>query len=89
MVRSFPDIAFFIFAGVAVINSLVRVHMKLEINRRASTRDRISWWAIDTKSEIARKYRNLEPESALPSIARVTWWALRRKLCRVDLDHLP
>ena len=83
LVRSFPDIAFSIFAGVAVINCLVRVHMKIEINRRASPRDRISWLAFDTKSEIVRKYRHLEPESALPSISRVTWW-----LCAVSFAGL-
>ena len=74
MARALPDVAFFVFAAVAAINSVVTVHMKIEVNRRVSPHDRISWWAFNTKNEIARKYRTLEPESILPAVSRLTWW---------------
>ena len=68
------ETAFSIYAIFAVIHSVLVVHMKIEVNRRVLPHDRISWWAFDTKNEIAGKYRTIEPESALPAISRITWW---------------
>lgn len=68
------EIAFSVFAIFAVANTVVAVHMKLQVNRRVPPDDRISWLIYDTKNEIARKYRALEPRSALPAVSRFTSW---------------
>ena len=58
----------------AILNNLVLLVMRIEVNRRMPPAEKMSWWRRDFKNETARKYASIEPGSILPAVASITLW---------------
>jgi hypothetical protein len=63
-----------VFIIFLLVNTVVLTVMKIQVNQIVPPRDRISWWARDTRNEIGRKYREIFPDSVVPSLGHITGW---------------
>jgi hypothetical protein len=60
-------------AFLAVVVNASDVAMKLRVNGTLQESERFSWWNRDARA-VARKYRDLFPDSYLPDVERYSFW---------------
>jgi hypothetical protein len=58
---------------LAVVTKYSAIAMKIQVNHRLPLGERFSWWNRDA-GKVVRKYRELYPDSRLPSIGQWTFW---------------
>jgi hypothetical protein len=61
------------FVLVGLVNGVVSIAVKAQVNRRLPEGERFSWWNRFEYFEVMRKHRELVPERPLPDIAQFSW----------------
>ena len=62
-----------VFLVFGVLTSVTSTVMQIHVNDRVSENERFSWWSRNGAA-LARKHRELFPDSPLPDIARYSYW---------------
>ena len=66
-----------IFWSILVLSIVVKIYsdfvMKIQVNERLPEEQRFSWWTRNSW-KVARKYRELYPDSYLPLIGQCSFW---------------
>jgi hypothetical protein len=60
-------------AMALAVNAIVGTVMKLEVNDRLPSKQKLSWWGRGY-GEVERKHRELYPDSYLPLVAQWSFW---------------
>ncbi len=62
-----------IAAAALAVNAIISTVMKLEVNHRLPSKEKLPWWSR-SYGKVERKHRELYPDSYLPLVAQWSFW---------------